>query len=884
MSRSIMQSGPIPSSDIERAKEDIVGTIAKYVKLKKSGKDYVGLCPFHAERTPSFTVSEVKGFYHCHGCGAHGDAIDFVMNHEGILFPEAVNGILGSINVSGTTSQKYQVAHKAVHEEWTPMSPVPSSACLAPFSLGFDREPDAVWTYSDAVGNLIGFIRRLDRADGKKTIMPLSYCSNAHTGEFAWKPRAFCKPRPLYGLDKLAKHKKAQVIVVEGEKAADAAQDLFEASGISRDRLIVISWPGGSGSVKHADWSPMYGRRCGLWPDADEVGAAAMVQVGRQLRNHVDGKDLKVFKLPAGVVDGWDLADEFPEGFALLEHVKQEGNKMLFSEFEKHVDGARGEAQQVAIEDATAAERQAVVDVPGAGAGSSLSTQEDSRDGGLVDPVDSIAANIASRLVSALSIAPMDSDSICKLGVDTRVIGRMIRGAFWSGSKSKLFLLNDSQNLNQFLVGEAYKFLVHTFGSPVDDQAISDLMEEAIAARGLNNAQQKALRSAVREAAETVILDHLKHYNQRDSVEWRCDMFAQEAAMHLLEDKVRIVLAHKPFEMYGTYEQSIIDDYKQHFSRFDEFLEFLVQSRFALDRKKCYLWILADSDWGKGFLLGVLNRLHTSVTTSMREIEAMFEGRPVGRVPEEFKRAFVLVVDEFKTVKSELKQLQSEITLAPKNQLTASVEVFAKVFLSAESVASLVTENGVEDQFANRMSIFAGTGSLVKRPLYVEVGNPRYFASVLAYSAEALNRMVAKMQAMGLEESQTHAERWINEFIKRNGIDTVYERFSDSLSNFAKEVVSWMLKQHSLKGNYLLSEGRGENCRYYLQSASKKLDEYLSEHCDTSEIYAYRRRKPEILKGMSADGKGAYPHTVNGIQVKAVKLRSVGEGGHLSGD
>lgn len=515
---------------------------------------------------------------------------------------------------------------------------------------------------------------------------------------------------------------------------------------------------------------------------------------------------------------------------------------------------------------------------PGAGAGSTQTTEGDggSEDAGAVDPVERIADSIRSRLVKALEINPADAETICKLGVDTEVIGRMIRGAFWSGSKSKLFLLNDSQSLNQFQAGDAYKFLVRTFGSPVDAQAITDLTEEAISAQGLDKTQEKALRRAVTEAAGTVILDHLKHHNQREGVEWRCDMFAEEATMHLLEDKARVVLAHKPFEVPGNYEQAIIDDYKQHFTRLDDFLEFLVQSRFALDRKKCYLWILADSDWGKGFLLGVLNTLRISVSTSMKEIEAMFEGRPVGRAPEDFKRAFALVVDEFKTVKSELKQLQSEITLSPKNQLTASVEVFAKLFLSAESVASLVTENGVEDQFANRMSIFEESGSLVKRPLYIDVGNPRYFASVLAYSAETMNSMVAKMQAMGREEAQTHAERWINEFIKRNGIDTVYERFSDSLPDVAADAVRWMHKKHVIASDYLLSEGKDDDRRYYLASPSKRLDEYLFEHFDASEVHAYRRRKPEILKSMSGDGKGSYPHSVNGHQVKAVMLKKIG--------
>lgn len=548
-------------------------------------------------------------------------------------------------------------------------------------------------------------------------------------------------------------------------------------------------------------------------------------------------------------------------------------------------EGAGVVASQIAaaLAGATVQTEAEPADEPaGASAGSTQTKEGDSgsEDAGAVDPVERIADSIRSRLVKALEINPADAETICKLGVDTEVIGRMIRGAFWSGSKSKLFLLNDSQSLNQFQAGDAYKFLVRTFGSPVDAQAIGDLTEEAISAQGLDKTQEKALRRAVTEAAGTVILDHLKHHNQREGVEWRCDMFAKEATMHLLEDKARVVLAHKPFEVPGNYEQAIIDDYKQHFTRLDDFLEFLVQSRFALDRKKCYLWILADSDWGKGFLLGVLNTLRISVSTSMKEIEAMFEGRPVGRAPEDFKRAFALVVDEFKTVKSELKQLQSEITLSPKNQLTASVEVFAKLFLSAESVASLVTENGVEDQFANRMSIFEESGSLVKRQLYVEVGNPRYFASILAYSAETMNRMVAKMQAMGRDQAQTHAERWINDFIKRNGIDTLYDRFSDSLPDVAADAVRWMHKKHGIAGDYLLSEGKDDDRRYYLASPSKRLDEYLFEHFDASEVHAYRRRKPEILKSMSGDGKGSYPHAVNGHQVKAVMLKKIGESDH----
>lgn len=163
-----------------------------------------------------------------------------------------------------------------------------------------------------------------------------------------------------------------------------------------------------------------------------------------------------------------------------------------------------------------------------------------------------------------------------------------------------------------------------------------------------SNEDQKRRRKFIGEClgiAAGIILDHIKYHNQRESVEWRVDMFATESRLELLEDKARIVLTHRPFDFDGTPDDKVVEDYKEHFPRFDEFLTFLVMSRFALDRKKAYLWLLADSDWGKGFLVnGILKELNARVETSVREIEAMFEGKPVGRSPEEFKRAFALVV------------------------------------------------------------------------------------------------------------------------------------------------------------------------------------------------------------------------------------------------
>lgn len=74
---------------------DIVDTIDRHVPLKKAGANFVACCPFHNEKTPSFTVSQTKQFYHCFGCGAHGNAISFLIEYSGLSFVEAVQSLAG---------------------------------------------------------------------------------------------------------------------------------------------------------------------------------------------------------------------------------------------------------------------------------------------------------------------------------------------------------------------------------------------------------------------------------------------------------------------------------------------------------------------------------------------------------------------------------------------------------------------------------------------------------------------------------------------------------------------------------------------------------------------------------------------------------------------
>ena len=88
---------------------DIVEVIGNAIQLKKHGNGFKGLCPFHSENTPSFNVSNTKQFYHCFGCGASGDVIKFLREHDGLTFIEAIEKLAYMANVEmpkGNTNKR----------------------------------------------------------------------------------------------------------------------------------------------------------------------------------------------------------------------------------------------------------------------------------------------------------------------------------------------------------------------------------------------------------------------------------------------------------------------------------------------------------------------------------------------------------------------------------------------------------------------------------------------------------------------------------------------------------------------------------------------------------------------------------------------------------
>jgi len=97
-----------------RSRVSLSGLIGRRVKLARRGREYAGLCPFHHEKTPSFYVVEDKFFFHCFGCGAHGDAIGFVMRADNLDFIEAVEKLAGEAGlvVPQSTPQERERAQR----------------------------------------------------------------------------------------------------------------------------------------------------------------------------------------------------------------------------------------------------------------------------------------------------------------------------------------------------------------------------------------------------------------------------------------------------------------------------------------------------------------------------------------------------------------------------------------------------------------------------------------------------------------------------------------------------------------------------------------------------------------------------------------------------
>lgn len=454
--------------------------------------------------------------------------------------------------------------------------------------------------------------------------------------------------------------------------------------------------------------------------------------------------------------------------------------------------------------------------------------------------------------------------------VSAQSIDRMLNRSFWSGTQGKLFILNDANNVNRYPGNEAWKFLVKACGAVTADATLVEQAETAAAVNDFSPTKAAAFIKEVLATPRNIVMEELQWRNQREYVQWRVDMFASSPRMELREDAARLILPHSPFEpkAASTPDPKVIADYKDHFPELDDFLRLVVASRFAGDRKRAYLWLQATSDWGKGFLSNCLRDLGLVVSMSVKEIERVFEGSPASKRPEDFKRAWVLEVNEFKNVKAETKQLESVMQIAPKHQLTSEVELFTKLFVSADGVDSLATDRGVEDQFANRFSHIKKTGTIESRPLFAQDAGA-YLRNVVAYLAQELNRMVAEYRALGRQGADRAASAVLKEFHDRYGIAHTSGRLSEELPELVEEFREWLLAD-DIPGKRLLRSETTDAA--FLCSPASAWKDFLDQREDDASA-TLRRSKDQVVDLLSVDGRGNRPYlsTAASVDVRTPK-------------
>lgn len=204
------------------------------------------------------------------------------------------------------TARRGTVPVDCVRYEYEAVAPIPSNAPPRRKDHPQKGEPVTWWHYLDGAGRVLHYVARFEHGGGKE-ILPLILCREAGSGKLLWQWKHLPKPRPLYNLRWLARASpEAAVLLVEGEKSADAAQLLFPD-------YVCMTWSGGAQAVKVADFTPLQNRRVLIWPDNDAPGFKAALLVTEQLQKL--GNNPGIIVPPDFLSEKWDVADNPPDGF-----------------------------------------------------------------------------------------------------------------------------------------------------------------------------------------------------------------------------------------------------------------------------------------------------------------------------------------------------------------------------------------------------------------------------------------------------------------------------------------------------------------------------------------------------------------------------------------
>lgn len=479
------------------------------------------------------------------------------------------------------------------------------------------------------------------------------------------------------------------------------------------------------------------------------------------------------------------------------------------------------------------------------------------------------AEQLAKGVIFSLS-GIASSDILDNLIINIPVIHKMITNTLRMGNNLKCFwLLNEQGALNNHYKNEAWQHMTAIHGNVIDDNALTALIEKH------NPKELDTIKKAVYKAFQQKIYFHIEHNNQRSEIHHSTDIFAQSHSIQFTQGAA--ILTYKQsklsYQNQTTYRSDVIEEYTKHFPELMDVINFLVAARFAPDRKQAYLWLHMPSNWGKSFFKSVLDNLNIIADISENEIKDAFKGKPVGLLPTNFIGKFALVVEEFKTVNSEMKQLENILSLAPKGLPACKVDVYAKLFFSAENVSSLTGSAGIEDQFANRFSYITRNAAndshaLNENKLFKELGSYEYIKHITSYTAECMNKLIQEYKSLGKEKAAKKAIDYLNHFHDKYAIDKHTQRLSKALPEISETFLSFLYSHNE----------RLENIKnkYYLQTPDKRLIDWIENNFPYQEAQTLKHKKDSILSLISYDGISKTKLISHkGVKIRALPVRKL---------
>lgn len=448
--------------------------------------------------------------------------------------------------------------------------------------------------------------------------------------------------------------------------------------------------------------------------------------------------------------------------------------------------------------------------------------------------------------------------------VDLDICHMIITSCFWSPAQSRMRIINDINNPITLNEKDVNQMMVDFFGNPITnyDQLLNALEDEDLKLT-------QTVKNAMGSAVINNLIKMIKAYYQRNTLEQRVDMFSDRTYFDFKADKavennkhLKLVPAKGVFEDAGA-----VADYKAHFPMVEDVLRMIIAARFASSRKKAYIWLKAPSDWGKDFFRVALGEIATEM--SVKEVEKAIEGAPVGKSPNDMLRSMVLVTNEFKHVKSELKQLEDCIKLSPKYQLETYIPLYTKLFMSAEGVDSLMGEHGIESQFANRFSLIDVDGNINSLDAFKRLGGHKMMQAVQTWFSQFMNDEIDSYISIGKDASARKGDETVVKFHEKYGIANGKKTIDDNLA-----AITDIIKEKLISKYQHAEDTHVDGQMMYLKSVKTRIKGIIfdSEVFDRSEAYTISYKIDGITKLLCSDKSGIKAHRFGGKVVKCLRI------------